>query len=598
MTEVDTGDDISILLDWLSSEIFPINGKQSLNIPHRIKNITRNTTNSHSYLPVFQRLLYSLASNLEIYYTGNIISFLKFLESSTNNLNIIYSLFKFNNNDLTILKRSEFSIYQDLIKQKWNDLIIFFSNDYSSDDLYLVSKILMKINLFDELDNFIFQLSKCKIIQKIDLMYNDKPIYEELENWIINDLYLSFESLVSFKNSKIFKDCLVIISKNILILKRIDQIYILVEKYPDTTETLKEFNECLSKVSQKDLLVENFILNLNENLLLPSIKTIDIILYYIKTIHSFLLIDHRGVLLDKVARPIRSYLCMRNNSVEKIVNGLLSTDRENNKLIELNDELNKTLKFSSNLNINIPLNLQKRTLNWQPDPVDALPDFQVGKIDDIVDSLTSIFNNNNMFINQFVNIFAVDLLNINDYNIQNILQNLSLLKSKFLKNDFNKIDIMINDIIKSKSLDLKINNTSKTQYSIHGMFLSHLYWPNLESSSSSTSSFKFPDLIQNDLDAYELRYKEYQKGRTLKLHPNNTKANIEIELNGVKRNFSVTLDKLIILNFIQESKMDVVKLGIIVMKLGMPLQLVKSSLEYWVNENILIEINGGWKINE
>lgn len=594
--EIHTSDDTSILLDWLSSQIFPLSGPQELNIPLRIRNIIRNTTDSHIYLPIFQRLLYSLASNLEIQYNGDVMAFFKCLESSTTNLNLIYIFFKFSNNDIILLKRSEFSIYQDFIKSIWDDLITLFSENHKSADLYLVSKILMKINLFDELDNFIFQLSKCRIIQKINTVYDDGPIYDALKMWIVNDLYLSFESLVSFKNSKVFKDCLLLIAKTHLITKRIDQIYELVEKYPATTETLKEFNICLNKTGQKDLLVQHFISTLNRNLLLPSIKTTDIILYYIKTIHALLLIDHRGVLLDKVTRPIRSYLCMRNDTVEKIVNGLLSTDRQNNKLIELNDELNKNLFRSTNSGINVlSSSLQKRTLNWQPDPIDALPDFQVGKIDDIIDSLTSIFNDNNLFINQFVNIFSVDLLNITDYNISNILKNLSLLKSKFSNNDFNKIDIMLNDIVRSKALDSKINHVIKTTYSVHGVFLSHLYWPNL---SSNVTMFNFPPAILNDLSAYELRYKSLQSGRSLKFHPQNTKASIDIEFNGIKKNYVVTLDKLAVLNFINDSNLEIVKLGIIVMKLSMPLQLVKSSLEFWVAENVLIEESGGWKVNE
>lgn len=599
--DLSLSDDTTTLLDWLSDEIFPLAGPKTLNIPLRIKNITRNSNDGHLYLPIFQRLLYSLSENLEKIYTGDIILFFKCLESWTTNLNLIYALFKFNNNDIILLKRSEFSIYQNFLKSIWNDLLLLFTKNYKSSDLYFVSKILMKINLFDELDNFIFQISKYKIIEKINSIYsNDEPIYDKLKFWIINDLYLSFESLVSFKNSKSFKDCLLLITKNNLIFKRIDQIYILVQNYPNSIEVLKEFNTCLNKSNQNDLLVNNFILNLNKNLLLPSIKTTNIILYYIKTIHSFLLIDHRGVLLDKVTRPIRSYLSIRSDTIETIVNGLLNTDELNNKLIELNHELNKSLISSKNLNISS--NLKKRTLNWQPDPIDALPDFQVGKIDDIIDSLTSIFNDNNLFINQFVNIFAIDLLNINNYNISNILKNLSLLKSKFSNNDFNKIDIMINDIIMSKSLNNKINKTIHSKFPINGLFLSHLYWPNLDSSlsnsNSNNSSFKIPDSIQEDLDLYSSHYKDYQKGRILKFHPQNTKANIEIEINGVMKNYNITLDKLAILNFINDSKLEIVKLGLIVMKLGIPLQLVKSGLEYWVNENVLIEINGGWKINE
>jgi anaphase-promoting complex subunit 2 len=60
----------------------------------------------------------------------------------------------------------------------------------------------------------------------------------------------------------------------------------------------------------------------------------------------------------------------------------------------------------------------------------------------------------------------------------------------------------------------------------------------------------------------------------------------------------VTLDRLAVLNLINESKMENMKIGIIMMKLKMPLQLIKASLEFWVDENVLIQSSGGWKMNE
>jgi anaphase-promoting complex subunit 2 len=583
------------ILNWLSSQIFSKSLTQDFNLPYSVKTIIRNYSDSHIFLPVFQRLIYSHSPHLAEFYHNDVLTFFKWIELSSTQMNLLYMVFKFNNNDVILLKRSEFSIYQGFIELIWNDILTTFKETTSWDNLYFISKVLMKINLYDELDDLIFQLSKLKIMEKINSIYYEGPIFEKLNNWIVDDLFISFESLVSFENAKDFKECLLLIAKNILISKRIEQIYLLVANYPDSKETLKEFNVCINKSTQKNLLVDNFIANLYKTLLIPSIKTIDIILYYIKTIHSFLIIDHRGVLLDKVARPIRHYLSVRNDTIEKVVEGLLDTNRYTNKLIELNDELNKN--HLNNNNPNSILNQQKRTLNWQPDPVDALPDFQIGKIDDIIDSLTSIFNDNSLFINQFVKIFSVDLLNIENYNIQNTMENLNLLKTKFHNYDFNKIDIMINDIVKSKELNRKINSANNTfkDYKVNGIFLSHLYWPNL---TADIPLFEFPSTIKANLEDYQKEYKTFQKGRILKLRPDHSTVNVTVEIQGIKKNYNVTLDKLSVLNFFNESNLPIVKLGIIMMKLKMSLQLLKSSLEFWVKENIIAEVNGGWKLNE
>lgn len=587
-------DDTTVLLDWIGSQIFASESTSEQTLPLRIRNIIRTSLNTHSFHSVLQRMLYSSAKNLKAKYNGDIIQFFKWIEFSSNHLNLLYMFFKFDENDIILLKRTEFFIYQDFIISIWPEIFNYFLKINNMDDLFFVSKIFLNINLYEELDKLIFKLTKHKILSKIDSIYTDDPIYDKLENWVMNDLYPSFETLISFQNSNAFKDSLSLITQNNLVLKRIDRIYMLVQNYPDTDKTLQEFNFCLTNDNQRNLLIDTFITNLKNKLLLPSIKTIDIILYYMKTIYAFLLIDRRGVLLDKATRSIRSYLSMRNDTVEKIVNGLLCEDK-NSKLLELNNELKKYMNESTKKEI-FAKRFQKRTLNWQPDPIDALPDFQIGKIDDIIDSLTSIFNDNSLFINQFVNIFANDLLNIKDYDIHKIFINLELLKFKFSNNDFNQIDIMINDVVASKKLDDKMSEILSSGYyhAIHGLFLSHLYWPNL----STETNFKLPKSIETDLQQYEKSYKKFKTGRDLKLHKQQSTTNIDINVGGVVKNYTVTLDKFAVLNFLNETPVKDVKLGIICMKLGMPLLLVRSSLEFWANESVIIESNGGWKINE
>lgn len=589
--------DPEYLVEWLSGQILATNIPSRSNVPDNISTMIRRIQDGHMYLPVFQRFIYLHANDLVHVYRGDIVHLFEWIEGTSSHMNILYQVFGLSNEDTSLLRRSEFSIYQGFVLEIWNDLLEYFGGNEHDNDLYLVSKTLMKVNMLTELDNLVFQLSKIRIIHKVESLYNDGPIYETLYDWVENQLFVLFESLLPFASLKNFKPSLFLLTKNALIEKRIQQIYTLVENYPTTIDSLKEINICINKQDQKNIFVLVFIKNLKDKLLLPSIKTIDIIIYYIKTIHSFLLIDHRGVLLDKVARPIRAYLGIRDDTIEKIVNGMLCTDARVNALIELNDELNKCL--IDTLTMKSTSKHHRRTLNWQPDPVDALPDFQIGKIDDVIDSLTSIFEDNSLFINQFVEIFSVDLLKIENYDYSDILRNLSLLKTKFTNNDFNKVDIMLNDIKKSKLLDTKIHEITlpgiTTKTDIHGVFLSHLYWPNL---SEENIKFDFPDSLQRDLSNYEMNYKRFQKGRKLMLHPQKSFADIEINLAGILKNYRVTLDQLAVLNLINESKMDSMKIGMIMMKLKMPLQMIKVSLEFWVSEKVLVQSNGGWKMNE
>lgn len=589
----DLGDDTVVLLKWLSLQVLPVIIPKEIEIPLQMRRITNTTTDTRIFLPVFQRLLYSHGNDFQKYYSENIVSFFVWIDKVTSHMNLLYLVFQLGPKEIILLKRSEFSIYQGFIDNITADMKEFLAKSEGYGELYQIAKTLVKVNLIDTLDELIYHISKSKINNQIEQMYADTPIFADLEKWIVFDLYESLKDLVSQRNFTNFKDTLLHIGKTTLISRRIEHIFNLVNEYPNSVETLKEFHVCLSKNDEKNILVKGFIEDLNSKLLLPSINTTQIILYYIKTIHSFLIIDHRGVLLDKVARSIRRYLCSRKDTVEKIVDGLLNTVVSENKLIELNTELHKDHLNSTDPNS--MLNLQKRTLNWVPDPVDALPDFQIGKIDDIIESVTSIFEDNTLFIDQFAKIFCVNLLNIKDYEISGIVQNLTLLKSKFTDNDFNKIDVMINDIVQSKQLDDRIMPSGYQRYHVHGVFLSRLFWPNLFLDSLT---FNFCSEIQEELVAYESAYNNIQKGRALKLHPQHTSLEVDINLNGVSKTYDITLDKYSVLSIISELNIPVVKIGVIMMKLKMPLQLIRASLDFWVKEDVLIEINGGWRINE
>ena len=99
-------------------------------------------------------------------------------------------------------------------------------------------------------------------------------------------------------------------------------------------------------------------------------------------------------------------------------------------------------------------------LNWQPDPIDALPDFKKGKVSDIIESLISIFDSKDIFIDEFTRLFGDSLIKLKDYNVEEIELNLNLLKSRFGKQNFATLDVMIRDIKESEYLnDLFVRNT-------------------------------------------------------------------------------------------------------------------------------------------
>ena len=116
----------------------------------------------------------------------------------------------------------------------------------------------------------------------------------------------------------------------------------------------------------------------SHRLLQPGASTIQILQIYISIIRSFTVLDPRGVLLDRVARPIRRYLRERDDTVSIVVTGLLAdpADESSNPetLVELATELEKTggLPVEEGRGADDG-ELDWDDMNWMPDPVDAPP---------------------------------------------------------------------------------------------------------------------------------------------------------------------------------------------------------------------------------
>jgi anaphase-promoting complex subunit 2 len=97
-------------------------------------------------------------------------------------------------------------------------------------------------------------------------------------------------------------------------------------------------------------------------LLHPGAETKDVITQYISTIRSLRILDPPGVLLHKIAEPIRKHLRGRPDTIRCIVGLLVEGE-------DLNDENEAGGLISEHLEgverFNDP--------RWDPEPVDAAP---------------------------------------------------------------------------------------------------------------------------------------------------------------------------------------------------------------------------------
>lgn len=102
-----------------------------------------------------------------------------------------------------------------------------------------------------------------------------------------------------------------------------------------------------------------------QHLLHPGAETRDVLTFYISTIRCMRVLDPPGVLLSRVADPMRQYLRSREDTIRCIVSRLM--EEESVLAKELNAFDAKPVHDASHEaeNFNDP--------RWTPDPIDAPP---------------------------------------------------------------------------------------------------------------------------------------------------------------------------------------------------------------------------------
>lgn len=388
-------------------------------------------------------------------------------------------------------------------------------------------------------------------------------------------------------------DDLLKIAQDELVLVRIAEIYAMVDAYPRLETALAELYQCFhphavdanmstlavrgafssnTHAYQRAKLVDTFIAQCHAQLLHAGRQTVDVVVAYTKTIKAFLIIDPKGVLLDKAVRPIRLYLKARPDVIPKLVHGLLDPS-DANPLAELAAELRKGQRVPTATPF-------ADALRWNPDPIDALPDFKKGKVADVIELLVLIFDSTEAFVAEFTKLFAGRLMAVHDYKIDDVVHHLGLVKLRFGPDEFAGLDVMVRDIRDSKLLNYAINTPK-----IHALVLSRHYWSNLDAGPE----FAVPPAFVAAFDAYNQAYAQACRGRHLKLVPHLGQVKLNLSFgSGCSKKFECTpVQAAVVGVFDGAEHMEAAEVA---RQCGMSEYAAQEALKHWVGLDVLKEV--------
>ncbi|KAJ5934788.1 hypothetical protein N7466_004335 [Penicillium verhagenii] len=391
---------------------------------------------------------------------------------------------------------------------------------------------------------------------------------------------------------------------------RTSELFDVIVEWPVSSGAIEDLRHFTTHPAARAHVTQSFIAILNQRLLHPGASTVQILQLYISIIRAFHLLDPKGVLLDRIARPIRRYLREREDTVRVIVSGLLAEPSSTaateapslssgDTLAELATELTRAHQLSMNQHDS---ELDWNDMNWMPDPIDAAPDYRKAKGSDVIDSLISLFDSKETFVKELQTLLADRLLQKREEYDQEISV-LELLKVRFGDSALQACEVMLRDIHDSRRVDVVVRNdqgfnkqpsrlTSKRVPrrdipELHTKILSRFFWPEIQD-----QEFKVPAEILSLQEKYSEGFEALKQSRKLTWRNGLGQVNVELELGD--RSFAdevTTWQATVIYAFQDNSDEPVTKTASeLADSLEMTPPLVRSACLFWVSKRILTEV--------
>ncbi|KIM41173.1 hypothetical protein M413DRAFT_160178 [Hebeloma cylindrosporum] len=298
---------------------------------------------------------------------------------------------------------------------------------------------------------------------------------------------------------------------------RTKEIFDIIIDFPDSMGALYDLRDCLQRVDQRASLVSSLRKSNRKRLLHPGADTRLILQQYVATIKCLRIIDPPGVLLFKVADPIRRYLRERPDTIRSIVANLVGDDESGDSLVDENEPI-QPLQQPELEDYTDP--------NWEPDPIDAGPEFRTNKPSDVISTLVSIYDSKDLFVKELQVLLAQRLLAITNDNsdrVERERRNVEILKIRFGEAALQVCEVMLKDMTDSKRIDGHVQ--SQKASIIHPTIISRHFWPALES-----SDLVMPGQFNTLQSAYAHEFTVFKPDKKLKWLPHLGTVQLEIQL--------------------------------------------------------------------
>ncbi|KAI7858961.1 hypothetical protein BDC45DRAFT_497984 [Circinella umbellata] len=377
---------------------------------------------------------------------------------------------------------------------------------------------------------------------------------------------------------------------------RVERIFDIITEYPTSKPVVEDLKFIADKSSSENLTQWSSIPNRIKDAVLKEFRTrllrngtwaADILQQYILCIQCLKVIDPTCSILIPIIEVMQEYWSSKRKDIVPAVVEMIREGEE----YGLDDE---------NIYVFGDGELERQDSKDEREKLLRLQQMSL----DPVAMLISICGSTTAFVEQYQEKLGKAIMLSNNYDTDEEMIKLEMLKRRFPENTMTSCDIMVKDMAESRRLDRQIHeDAQEVQPNFHAMILSRHYWPeensdddddddnyNLQEQEQHKSSINILENMDQTLNAYQEKFKHYKANRKLQWTPAHGSVSIELEFKS--RTVEMTTDPVsaqVISVF--QGKGQRYTDEEIASKIHIGLNKVMDSLEYWEKEGILILSN-------
>ncbi|CAO3597632.1 unnamed protein product [Absidia cylindrospora] len=363
---------------------------------------------------------------------------------------------------------------------------------------------------------------------------------------------------------------------------RSKDIFDIIMDFPASKPVTEDLMATIEKTNRLGDLRDTIMDSLNTRLLHQGASAVDIIQQYISCIRLLKLVDPSCGSLLPIVRQIESYM---TNYRQDTLSGVVEVIRQSDEYDLQGDGEYECYVFSSS-----ELDDETSVILDESDQLEQLQ----RKSNDMVAMLINMCGSVSKFVEAYKENMTKPLLTAKDYDVDQEMINLELVKKHLPENSMTACDIMIRDMNDARRIDRKVHDSSSDiDDCFHATILSKHYWPK----QKLEQNIRLPPAIEKSMEIYDDQYKSIKPSRKLIWVPSSGSITIELEFDGQSREFTVDPPSALVISLFEKdtplTKQQVIQ------QTGLQNSTVLASLKFWHKNKILkLASNGLYSLLE